>query len=261
MRSEAIDLALRSKEPIERLNILREYVQAAALRSLHEARAFERLSFVGGTALRFLFDLPRYSEDLDFSLESGEGYEPLSWFAKLKRDLQRQGFEAEVSLNDRKTVHIVWIRIAGILKEADIVGRMEQKLSIKLEIDTRPPAGAAMESHLVNRHFVFALRHHDLPSLMAGKVHALLARPYAKGRDWYDLVWYRSRRPPVEPNGTLLEAALRQTETKVEGNWRAHLARRLCELDFASLRADIEPFLERREDAAFITREAIAGLL
>ena len=66
MKSEAHGLALRSNDLIERGNILREYVQASALRSLHEARAFERLSFVGGTALRFLFDLPRYSEDLDF---------------------------------------------------------------------------------------------------------------------------------------------------------------------------------------------------
>ncbi len=261
MKVEAIRLALRSDDPLQRINILREYVQASALRSLHEARAFERLSFVGGTALRFLFDLPRYSEDLDFSLESSKGYEPLQWMATLKRDLLRQGFEVELSWNDRKNVHVAWIRIAGLLKDAGIVARAEQKLSIKLEIDTRPPGGALMERHLVNRHFVFALRHHDLPSLMAGKVHALLTRSYAKGRDWYDLLWYRSRRPPVEPNASLLEAALLQTATTIEGTWREHVAKRLGELDFTALRADIEPFLERRADTAYLTREGLASAI
>ena len=125
MKAEALGYALESNDPIERTNLLREYVQARSLRSLHESRAFERLSFVGGTALRFLFDLPRYSEDLDFSLEYSAGYEPLVWMAKLKRDLVRLGFEAELSWNDRKTVHVAWVRVSGILKEAGIVGRAE----------------------------------------------------------------------------------------------------------------------------------------
>lgn len=261
MKEEAISLALRSDDPMERTNILRDYVQACTLRSLHESRAFEKLSFVGGTALRFLFDLPRYSEDLDFSLETTSDYEPLPWMTKLKRDLVRLGFDCELSWNDRKTVQVAWVRIAGLLKEAGIVGRAEQKLSIKLEIDTRPPDGAVMETRLVNRHVVFALRYHDLPSLMAGKVHALLSRPYAKGRDWYDLVWYRSRRPPVTPNERLLKAALQQTGTKLEKDWREGVAQRLAELDFKALRDDVEPFLERRADAALLTRDYITGIL
>jgi hypothetical protein len=255
MKAEAIGYALRSKDPIDRTNILREYVQACALRSLHESRAFESLSFVGGTALRFLHDLPRYSEDLDFSLESPEGYEPLAWMAKVKRDLVRLGFEAELSWNDRKTVQVAWIKIPGLLKEAGIVDRAEQKLSVKLEIDTKPPSGAVMERRLVNRRLVFALRYHDLPSLMAGKIHALLTRPYDKGRDWFDLLWYRTRRPPVEPNDELLESALGQTGMSLNKNWRYDVERRLDDLDFKALRADVEAFLERREDAALLTKE------
>jgi hypothetical protein len=261
MKDDAIGLSLRSDDPIERTNILREYIQACALRSLHESRAFERLSFVGGTALRFLFDLPRYSEDLDFSLETPEAYEPLPWMTKLKIDLQRLGFNTELSWNDRKTVQVAWIRIAGLLKEAGIVGRVEQKLSIKLEIDTKPPKGAVMERRIVNRRLVFAVRHHDLPSLMAGKIHALLSRPYAKGRDWYDLVWYQSRRPPVEPNASLLQAALLQTGTDIPEGWRNAIIRRLTELDFRAIRADVEPFLERRDDAALLDKESLFGLL
>ncbi len=261
MKEDAIGYALRSEDPIDRTNILREYIQACALRSLHESRAFENLSFVGGTALRFLHDLPRYSEDLDFSLESPEGYEPLPWMTKIKRDLMRLGFEAELSWNDRKTVQVAWIKIPGLLKEAGIVDRAEQKLSVKLEIDTKPPSGAIMERRLVNRRLVFALRYHDLPSLMAGKIHALLTRPYDKGRDWFDLLWYRTRRPPVEPNDRLLESALGQTGMSLKKNWRDDVERRLDDLDFKALRADVEAFLERREDAAFLTKENINDAL
>lgn len=79
MRDVALDLALCVPDPAKRLNVLREYVQACVLRSLHESEAFRCLSFVGGTALRFLYALGRFSEDLDFSLEMSEGYEPVLW--------------------------------------------------------------------------------------------------------------------------------------------------------------------------------------
>jgi len=261
MKEDALGLALRTDDPIERTNILRDYIQACALRSLHESRAFEQLSFVGGTALRFLYDLPRYSEDLDFSLEAPQGYEPVRWMGKLKRDLQRLGFETELSWNDRKIVHVAWVRIAGILREAGIVERTEQKLSIKLEIDTHPPTGARTESRIVNRYLLFGVRHHDLPSMMAGKIHAILSRPYAKGRDWYDLLWYLSRRPPVEPNPTLLEAALLQTGTLPPEGWRSAIVQRIMELDFRLIRTDIEPFLERREEAALLDRASLLALV
>jgi hypothetical protein len=107
----------------------------------------------------------------------------------------------------------------------------------------------------------FALRHHDLPSLMAGKVHALLTRPYEKGRDWFDLLWYRTQRPPIEPNEGLLEAALSQTGTALNGSWREDVAQRLADLDFQALRADVAPFLEHRDDAALLTKENFLGIL
>jgi Uncharacterized conserved protein len=261
MRAEALELATRADDPVERINILREYIQVCALRSLHESRAFESLSFVGGTALRFLYDLPRYSEDLDFSLENARDYDPLRWMTKLKRDLVRLGFDAQLAWNDRKTVQVAWIRVAGLLKEANIVAREEQKLSVKLEIDTVPPHGAETETRLVNRHMIFAVRHHDLPSLMAGKIHALLARPYAKGRDWYDLVWYRTQRPPVRPNEELLKAALAQTRMTIEGSWMESVADRLVSLNVATIRADVEPFLEHRPDVELLTKENLARML
>ena len=264
MKEEALSLVRSVEDPARRLNLLREYLQAFALRSLHESEAFCCLSFVGGTALRFLFGLPRFSEDLDFSLESHEGYEPVKWMEKLKRDLSLAGFNTALRWNDRKTVHTAWIRTADLLHGAGLAAIPEQKLSVKLEIDTRPPEGAACERTLVNRHMVFAIRHHDLPSLMAGKIHALVTRPYVKGRDWYDLLWYRGRRPPVEPNPVLLQNALTQTEGAdafEAGEWMQHLCDRLEQVDQRQLMDDIGPFLERPRDAGLLTPENLRAVL
>lgn len=259
----ALALARAHQNPAQGLSALREYLQACALRSLHESEAFMCLSFVGGTALRFLFNLPRFSEDLDFSLENPDGYKPAKWMAKIERDLSLAGFELSLSWNDRKTVNTAWLRVAGILKEAGISDIAEQKLSIKLEVDTRPPAGAITERQLVNRHVMFSVQHHDLASLMAGKIHALLTRKYTKGRDWYDLVWYRARRPPVSPNLLLLQHALDQTEgtgvCRAE-EWTQLVLEQLESSDTGAIARDALPFLERPQDAAFLSIENLRSV-
>lgn len=264
MKARALELADAVDDPGQRLNVLREYIQASVLRSLHESQAFQTLCFVGGTALRFLYDLQRYSEDLDLSLESGTGYSPREWLAKLERDLAYAGFDATIAWNDRKTVHVGWVRIAGLLHETQLAALPEQKLSIKIEIDTRPPSGADTDNRVVNRHFLVAFRTYDLPSLMAGKVHALIARSYPKGRDWYDLLWYGSHSPRIEPNHRLLQSALDQTEgvgTHDAARWRDLVRSVLDELDLNALRTDVAPFLERQSDVDLLTVPHLRGVL
>jgi len=264
MKDRAIDLVQNVQAPAEKLNILREYLQAFVMRSLHESEAYACLSFVGGTALRFVYDLPRFSEDLDFSLENPMGYDPLQWLKKLKRDMTLAGFDTAISWNDRKTVHTAWVKVAGLLKETGLAAMTGQNLSIKLEVDSRPPAGAETVSTVINRHLMFALRHHSLSSLMAGKVHALMTRKYSKGRDWYDLLWYLSHRPPTVPNLELLQSALDQTQgtgTFRSADWRGLLLDKVNGLDFSTLLQDVEPFLERPLDARLISAENFQSLL
>jgi len=264
MKEQAIELVQNVQAPAEKLNILREYLQAFVMRSLHESEAFACLSFVGGTALRFVYDLPRFSEDLDFSLENPTGYDPLKWLEKLKRDMTLAGFDTAISWNDRKTVHTAWVKVAGLLKETGLAAMAGQNLSIKLEIDSQTPAGAENVSTVINRHLMFALQHHLLSSLMAGKVHALLARKYSKGRDWYDLLWYLSQRPPTAPNLDLLQNALNQTQGDGvfhSADWRELLLDKLQELDFSKLLQDVEPFLERPKDAKLMTASNFRSLL
>jgi len=254
----------QARDPGQGLCLLREYLQAAILRSLHESEAFRPLAFVGGTALRFLYGLPRFSEDLDFSLVTPESYAGAAWMAKVKRDLAFAGFEPEVTWNERKVVHTAWVRLPELLHEAGLSPLPGAKLAVKLEIDTRPPAGARCERRVITRHLTFLLQHHDLPSLLAGKLHALLTRSYAKGRDWYDLLWYRSQRPPVEPNLCALQHSLDQTQgpgVHDARRWQALLLERLAALDTKALQADVGPFLEHPREAALLAREHLEGLI
>jgi hypothetical protein len=263
MKEEALALIEDVVDPALKLNRLREYIQAFVLRSLHESEAFHSLSFVGGTALRFLHNLPRFSEDLDFSVEDDRYYDPLKWLKKIERDLKLAGFHIGMRWNDHQTVHVGWIRLTRILSEAKLAAIPEQKLAVKLEIDTQPPEGAVLQRQLLNRHMIFAIRHHDLPSLMAGNIYELLTRRYLKGRDWYDILWYRSRRPPVEPNLVLLKNALAQTKSVKPfeaSSWPTILLRRINKLKIEALARDVRPFLERPQESGLLTYENLKSI-
>lgn len=264
MKEQALALVRGARDPGQGLNLLREYLQVLVLRSLHECEAFRPLAFVGGTALRLLHGLPRFSEDMDFSLVSAAGYAGQDWMVKVQRDLRLAGFEPQVTWNERKVVHTGWIRLAGLLHEVGLAAMPSEKLAIKVEIDTRPPSGARCERRIVSRYVTFLLQYYDLPSLLAGKLHASLTRKYAKGRDWYDLLWYLSQRPPVEPNVQLLQNALDQTQgaDRYEAHsWRALVRERLAVIDMKAICHDVSPFLERRQDAALLTRDNLLELL
>ncbi len=264
MKERALQLVHQAPREA-RLNVLREYLQAHILFSLQSARAFEQLAFVGGSALRFLHGLCRFSEDLDFSLERPAGYDLRRLLRRVERELAHAGFDPSLRLREKRTVHGAWIGIAGILHEAGLSPHRTEKLSIRVEIDTDPPSGAQTETTLVHRHFMLSLLHYDLPSLMAGKLHALLSRPYTKGRDMYDLLWYLSRSDPVAPNVPLLQHALRQTgwdgpEVTVS-SWADIVADRIRHADFRRIVQDVDPLLERSQERTLLSQETVLAAL
>lgn len=246
--------------------LVREYLQARVLEALQDAGAFMRWAFVGGTALRFLFSIPRFSEDLDFSLIR-EGLEPSFKRAleEVRRVFVREGYRLDVTINDRKTVASAWLRFPGLLYELGLSAQPTQVLSIKLELDTRPPPGARIETTIVRRHVTLNLCHYDKASLFAGKLHAVLSRKWTKGRDLYDLAWYLADRHWPAPNLDQLNAALAQTgwegPTLTAANWRSELARRLEAVEWERARADVSPFLERTSDIDLVSAETLGKLL
>ena len=251
---------------INRNGLAREYLQARVLEALQKEGGFMRWAFVGGTALRFLFSIPRFSEDLDFSLivpEKEAGFR--SAMSEVKRTFAREGYRIEITVNDRKTVSVAWIKFPGLLHEIGLSPQRTQVLSIKLELDTRPPPGADVETTIVRRHVTLNLCHYDKASLLAGKLHAVLSRQWTKGRDLYDLAWYLADRRWPAPNLDQLNAALSQITwdgpTLTGDNWRGEILRRIETLDWKRARADVRPFLERPHDIDLVSYATLKKLL
>lgn len=252
--------------PLQARNVAREYLQAHILGALQRAGAMTSLAFHGGTCLRFLFSLPRYSEDLDFALEGDPaGYRLRGWLQAIRAELAAEHYRIDLRVQDTRTVHGAWVRFPGLLYEIGLSPHRAEVLAIKIEVDTRPPYGATMETSLVRRHETLRLFHHDRASLLAGKLHAVLQRPYTKGRDLYDLAWYLSDPEWPPPNLVLLNAALRQTGWRgpemSPHTWRRSLAERMDAMDWDRAVTDLRPFLARKEDIEMVSREDLLRLL
>ena len=260
---------LRGVAPMHARNVVREYLQARILQELQRAGGMAPLAFQGGTALRFLYQLPRFSEDLDFALEgSPDSYALRRWLIAMARQFDREGYSVRVSVRERRAVHAGWIRFDGLLAELGLSPHHDEALGIKIDVDTRPPAGAVTETHLVRRHRIsLRLHHHDRASLLAGKVHAVLQRPWIKGRDIYDLTWYLSDPSWPAPNLAMLNAALRQTDcvpahpALTPDTWRGAIVERVAAIptSWAEVVTDVRPFLERGDDA--FSRDEVMAVL
>ncbi len=264
------DLLLNTLEnepdAMRKRNRAREFLQARILLSLQDQGAFAYWAFVGGTALRFLYDLPRYSEDLDFSLRSpNDEARFTSILRAVKSDLAAEAYEVDVRVKEQRTVAASMIKFQGLLHELGLSPHQDETFAIKVEIDTNPPEGAAFATRLVRKHFLLNLMQYDRPSLLAGKLHALLTRKYTKGRDLYDLMWYLASRDWPEPNVNLLNHALHQTgwdgEPLTQHSWRQVVGSRLKTVNWEQARADVAPFLERGQELSLIVPETYERLL
>lgn len=246
--------------------LVREYLQARVLQTLQDHYAFGTWAFVGGTALRFLFGLPRFSEDLAFSLiETGAEDRFRALLTTTKNTFIKEGYQVTVKLKDDKTVQSAFLRFSGLLNELKLSPLAAENLAIKIEIDTNPPVGALVTTTTVRRHVIVNLQHYDRASLLAGKLHAVLMRKYTKGLDLYDLFWYFSDRTWPIPNLDLLNNALQQTgwagPTLSESNWRAVLQERLETLDWKAVADDVRPFLERPTEEALLSYDHLKRLI
>jgi hypothetical protein len=251
---------------VEARNLAREYLQALTLQGLQRAGAMTTIAFHGGSALRFLYSLPRYSEDLDFALERPSyRYNFRSHLQSLQNDLGVQGYKTTLKVSDQKTVHSAFVRFPGLPYELKLSPHLDEALAVKIEIDTHPPSGASLDTSIVRRHVLLNVQHHDQASLLAGKLHAILQRPFLKGRDLYDLIWYLSDRYWPDPNLVLLNNALQQTAwagpTINVSNWRKIVRSKIEAMSFEPALDDVRPFLGSSEDIDLITKNNLLRLL
>lgn len=260
MKDHLAELVGGSTSPLHARNAVREYLQARILEALQRAGAMIPLAFHGGTALRFLFATPRYSEDLDFALEQRrEIYHFRAYLQAIQSAFRAEGYALNVKISDQKTVHSAFVRFPGLLHQLRLSPHQDEALAVKIEVDTNPPPGAALSTTIVRRHVILQLQHHDRASLLAGKLHAILQRPYTKGRDLYDLLWYLSDPSWPAPNLTLLNNALQQTGWSgphlTDDNWRAVIGDRLHHLEWERVAQDVRPLVEPGAGTEMLTLE------
>lgn len=263
---EELRIRIQGLEPGEAKNRVREALQARILASLQRSGAMIPLAFQGGTALRFLYSIRRYSEDLDFALERPErGYGFRSFLGAIQSDLRQEGYGVEMKVNDQRTVHSAFVRFPGLLFELGISPHANEVFSIKVEVDTNPPAGAVLATTVVRRQVTLNLQHHDPASLFAGKLHAILQRSYPKGRDLYDLIWYASDPAWPSPNLVLLNNALQQTGWEgpllTAENWKGTVLEKLRGIDWQRAAADVRPFLEVPAEVDLLTEDVAVRAL
>jgi predicted nucleotidyltransferase component of viral defense system len=245
------------------LQALREVMQEIALLGLWRSKFFEKAAFYGGTALRVLYGLDRFSEDLDFSLMiKNEEFHLADYGDALKRELDSFGFTVEIE--DRikqpgRAIQSAFLKantrtqMITVEFERGIIEQVprNQALKIKLEIDTDPPPGFSTETKYLLQPIPFAVRTFSLPDLFAGKMHAVLCREWksrAKGRDWFDLVWFAAYH--AELHLFHLEQRMRQTGHWLEPapltstEFRSLLTRRIDRVDIDQIRREVEPFVK-----------------
>jgi predicted nucleotidyltransferase component of viral defense system len=247
-------------------NALKQIIQEVALLGLERGGFFEKAAFYGGTALRLLHGLPRFSEDLDFTLFRPEPKFDLSgYFRAVETEQAAYGFEAKIGakaktkdteidsafIRAETRIHPLRVRIPGAFSGGFQKG---QQVQIKFEVDTHPALGFQSELRALLNPTSFEVVTLALPDLFAGKMHAVLfraCRNRAKGRDFYDLLLYLKHSVPLR---------LEYLKEKMiqGGKWSPSqpferedvigaFKERIKKIDFEQAVADVLPFIQDRE--------------
>ena len=245
------------------VNGLREVMQEVALAGLYRGGFFDKAAFYGGTCLRIFYGLPRFSEDLDFSLLASDPEFSLDPYFKAVRDeFLSLGLDVEIS-SKQKTVR-TGLESAFLKSDTRLFSlavHAGKTVKIKFEVDTLPSLGFTTEEKLLLQPFSFYVRCFSLPDLFAGKMHALLYRKWksrVKGRDWFDFEWYIRQGIPMNLSHFIVRA--RQSghllEDRLSGKeFRELLDRRIEALDVGAAKADVSRFVKDVEALKIWSRD------
>ena len=246
----------------DRKNAMKEIMQEIVLCGLSRAGFFKEAAFYGGTALRIFYGLDRFSEDLDFSLEQiNLDFDLCSYFPVLEKEVKTFGLNVEIQEKEKtKDSNIRSAFLKGNTKEHLLLFYADERdvgsvaknevVKIKFEVDTNPPAFATYEHKYRLLPVPYEIRLYDMPSLFAGKIHAVICRGWQsriKGRDLYDYIFYLSK--AVTVNQKHLRARLidsgyisENQECTLE-EIKTMLKNRFDSIDFLQARKDVEPFI------------------
>ncbi len=242
---------------------IREVFQEIALLGLWRGKFFERTAFYGGTALRIIYGLDRFSEDLDFTLLSPkEHFDMTQYTDAAEKEIKAFGFDVNIEVKKKtkkSAVQSAFLK-AKTIEQLILINAPDemtreiprgQVIKIRLEVDTDPPTSFQTDAKYLLTPIPFSVRTVALPDLFAGKMHAVLCRQWknrVKGRDWYDLVWFVTYHPKLHL--AHLEARMRQTgdwsekEVLTQNAFLEIMHERIESLDVGQARREVEPFVK-----------------
>lgn len=264
--SSIIQMLSNYPDDMPQVDKLREILQQTALLGLARHQFFQHAVFYGGTALRILYGLDRYSEDLDFSLlKPAPDFDFKPFLYGMHQEMLGMGFELNIDMREKNEDSGIWsaflkgntlsmlLSIQGKHKAKGI--HPEQKIQIKIEIDTDPPLShQPIENKLVRNPIPFYVSTYAKTDLFAGKMHAALCRNWKnriKGRDWYDVIWCIQGGVPV--NLAHLRERMKQTKhlRPQEEFGRDELLRRLHakidEINWELAKSDVAVFVPDKQ--------------
>lgn len=237
----------------QKRNAIFEVNQQVILAGLYNGGFFNEAAFYGGTCLRIFHGLQRFSEDMDFSLLApNENFDFTQYFQPIIDQFALVGREVEIRKKDKKNFGKVE---SAFLKDNtdvyDITFQTEKSVKIKIEVDTQPPLKFKTEQKLLLLPQSFMTRCFTLPTLFAGKMHALVYRAWknrVKGRDWYDFEWYVRHNIPLDFTH-LSERALQFNQEELDKEtFLQKLNERLATADINQVKADVFPFVRNPKE-------------
>lgn len=234
--------------PNERHNAQIEVAQQIVLAGLARSDFFAQAAFYGGTCLRIFHGLPRFSEDMDFSLlQNNKDFDWTKYFHYIEQEFLSLGRLVVITKKDKRTFGKVE---SAFLKDNTEVYNLqfqtEKSIKIKIEVDTCPPLDFQTEQKLLMQPYSFYSRCFALPDLFAGKMHALLYRQWksrVKGRDWYDFEWYIRNRIPLHFAHLQARAKQFNDEDLTPDSFSQKLHETINSVNINSVKADVSPFL------------------
>ncbi|HOP46409.1 MAG TPA: nucleotidyl transferase AbiEii/AbiGii toxin family protein [Desulfobacteraceae bacterium] len=259
---------------------LAETVQSIALLGLSRGGFFSDAAFYGGTALRLLYHLDRFSEDLDFSLTSpNKAFSFGAFLSPLRDELQAFGFIVDIQEHQKKQPSpiasaFIKTNTRMHLMKANVPRAVSDRIhrdtvcKVKLEVDIDPPPYADYVVAYIDEPVPFSLLGFSGPALFAGKMDAVLSRGWlkrVKGRDWFDFAFLvRKNIPLLLPH---LEARLRQKGVYTadapldEARCVEIIDQRIDSVDFEAAKADVLPFVPQARDLDVWSRDYFRHVL
>ncbi len=230
--------------------VLREYLQVIILSSIYNFELGKLMYFTGGTALRFFYNMPRFSEDLDFDTRDldFEGFKKI--LECVKKELVKEGFSLEVFLEQRNKLYIAELKFKELMKKYGITDERGMDLMIKVEV-YKPSWNLQVESDVLSLYgYNFSCILLDKATLFSEKICALFNR--RRGRDIYDTLFLLKRKFPINKK-VLLENKLEAPPDKLI---LEHL-KNLPEKKLKYLAEQVRPFLFKEDDLELVLKASV----